>query len=106
MAKINLKKLNLKELHELRANTIKEIDSCKKSELKKLRKDINQQIKENGFTLSEVFPSVKPTNKVSAKPKYRNPDNEGETWAGRGRKPKWLEEKLATGSTEEDFLIQ
>ena len=106
MPKINLKKLNLKELHELRASTIKEIDSCKKSELKKLRKDINQQIKDNGFTLSEVFPSIKPIIKASAKPKYRNPDNEVETWAGRGRKPKWLEEKLAAGSAENDFLIQ
>src|SRR4051794_5853024 len=32
---------------------------------------------------------------VSAK--YRNPDNPAETWAGRGRKPKWVEEKLAQG---------
>ena len=38
-------------------------------------------------------------------PKYRNPDNPAETWAGRGRKPKWVEEKLAHGATLEDLLI-
>jgi DNA-binding protein H-NS len=38
-------------------------------------------------------------------PKYRNPDNSAETWAGRGRKPKWVEEKLAQGRTLDDLLI-
>src|SRR5919199_6332589 len=38
-------------------------------------------------------------------PRYRNPDNPAETWAGRGRKPKWVEEKLAYGATLEDLLI-
>src|SRR4051794_35511867 len=38
-------------------------------------------------------------------PKYHNPDNPSETWAGRGRKPKWVEEKLASGSSLDDLLI-
>ena len=38
--------------------------------------------------------------------KYRNPDNPEETWAGRGRKPKWVEDKLAQGSSLDDLLIK
>jgi DNA-binding protein H-NS len=38
-------------------------------------------------------------------PKYRNPDNPQQNWAGRGRKPKWVEEKLAMGSSLDDLLI-
>ncbi len=38
-------------------------------------------------------------------PKYRNPDHPDETWAGRGRKPKWVEDKLTQGQTLEDLLI-
>jgi DNA-binding protein H-NS len=38
-------------------------------------------------------------------PKYHNPDNPQETWAGRGRKPKWVEEKLSSGSSLDDLLI-
>jgi DNA-binding protein H-NS len=38
-------------------------------------------------------------------PKYHNPDNPQETWAGRGRKPKWVEDKLAQGVSLDDLLI-
>ena len=38
-------------------------------------------------------------------PKYRNPDNPSETWAGRGQ-PRWLTAKLRTGKQIDDFRIQ
>jgi DNA-binding protein H-NS len=34
-----------------------------------------------------------------------NPDNPGETWSGRGRKPKWLVAKLDKGKKITDFAI-
>lgn len=42
--------------------------------------------------------------KAKVEAKYRNTDT-GETWSGRGRKPKWMEQKLASGMKQEDFLI-
>ena len=39
-------------------------------------------------------------------PKYRNPDNPSETWAGRGKLPRWLTAKLSSGKKLEDFLIR
>jgi DNA-binding protein H-NS len=38
-------------------------------------------------------------------PKYRNPENPAETWAGRGLKPRWLAAALKTGKKLEDFSI-
>ena len=38
-------------------------------------------------------------------PKYRNPENPVETWAGRGLKPKWLTAAIKAGKKQEDFLI-
>jgi DNA-binding protein H-NS len=38
-------------------------------------------------------------------PKYRNPENPAETWAGRGLKPRWLSAALKGGNKLEDFLI-
>jgi DNA-binding protein H-NS len=38
-------------------------------------------------------------------PKYRNPENPSETWAGRGLKPRWLSAALKSGKKQEDFLI-
>ena len=38
-------------------------------------------------------------------PKYRNPENPAETWAGRGLKPRWLTAAIKTGKKPDDFLI-
>jgi DNA-binding protein H-NS len=40
---------------------------------------------------------------VKVAPKYRGPD--GETWAGRGAKPRWLAALLKEGHSIEQFLI-
>jgi DNA-binding protein H-NS len=37
-------------------------------------------------------------------PKYRS--TKGETWAGRGQRPKWMVEALKKGKKMEDFLIK
>jgi DNA-binding protein H-NS len=41
----------------------------------------------------------------SVAPKYRNPENPTETWAGRGLKPRWLSAAIKSGKKLEDFLI-
>jgi DNA-binding protein H-NS len=38
-------------------------------------------------------------------PKYRNPENPSETWAGRGLKPRWLAAALKSGKKIDDFSI-
>jgi DNA-binding protein H-NS len=38
-------------------------------------------------------------------PKYRNPENPAETWAGRGLKPRWLTAAIKAGKKIEDFAI-
>jgi DNA-binding protein H-NS len=38
-------------------------------------------------------------------PKYRNPEDPSETWAGRGLKPRWLTATLKSGRKLEEFLI-
>jgi DNA-binding protein H-NS len=38
-------------------------------------------------------------------PKYRNPENPAETWAGRGLKPRWLAAALKSGAKLDDFVI-
>jgi DNA-binding protein H-NS len=38
-------------------------------------------------------------------PKYRNPDNPVETWAGRGLRPRWLAAALKAGKKMEHFSI-
>lgn len=43
--------------------------------------------------------------KKAIPPKYRNPAT-GESWTGRGLKPKWLAQALGEGKSLDEFLIQ
>jgi DNA-binding protein H-NS len=38
-------------------------------------------------------------------PKYRNPAKPSETWAGRGKQPRWLAAQLKSGKQIDDFRI-
>jgi DNA-binding protein H-NS len=65
-----------------------------------------------GFTLEELVSGK--TNEDSAAPvkvrkpvdiRYRNPNNQQETWTGRGKQPRWLAAALASGKSLADFLV-
>ena len=38
-------------------------------------------------------------------PKYRDPDDPANVWAGRGAVPRWMAAKIKAGAKREDFLI-
>ena len=38
-------------------------------------------------------------------PKYQNPNNRSETWAGRGATPRWMAVQIKAGKKREDFAI-
>lgn len=59
--------------------------------------------------LALVTGQAKPKGKASLKgrrvpPKYRSPS--GDTWAGRGARPKWMVAALKKGKKVDDFLIK
>lgn len=51
-----------------------------------------------------VIPKTKIKKPVA--PRYRNPLNAAETWTGRGKQPRWVQEKISRGITLEDMLIK
>lgn len=38
-------------------------------------------------------------------PKFRNPDDPSQTWAGRGKQPRWLAAQLRSGRLMDDLRI-
>jgi DNA-binding protein H-NS len=82
--------------------------------LLKLREDINKLLEHKAHELRSQLSmlgegSVRRQQARSLKgrkvpPKYRSPS--GETWAGRGAKPRWLVAALKKGKKVEDFLIK
>lgn len=39
-------------------------------------------------------------------PKYRNPNDPSQCWAGRGLRPRWLEQMLRNGARLEEFEVE
>ena len=39
-------------------------------------------------------------------PKFRNPDQPSQTWAGRGKQPRWLTAHLSSGKRIDDVRIE
>ena len=68
---------------------------------------VRQLMSEFGLTAVDLVASPKKLGaKLGAKvaPKYRDPDS-GQTWTGRGLKPKWLSAALAAGKTLDEFRV-
>jgi len=42
---------------------------------------------------------------IKVAPKYRNPKNPSETWAGRGAMPRWMAAAIKAGKKQDSFLI-
>jgi DNA-binding protein H-NS len=66
--------------------------------LKQLKGGVEERETETPSTGRRPYPAVVP--------KFRNPDRPSETWAGRGKTPRWLAAKLKSGKQIDDFRIR
>jgi DNA-binding protein H-NS len=87
------------------------LSSMSVDELLKLRDDINKILDRKANELRSQLSrlGVEAARGRSLKgrkvpPKYRSPS--GETWAGRGARPRWLVEAMKKGKKVENFLIK
>ena len=94
MAKVNLSRMTVAALMDLQ----KRVDET----LHERRAEIEKQLKMlGGRRVVRGGGSALKGRKVP--PKYRGPS--GETWAGRGAKPRWLVGAIKEGKKLDDFLI-
>jgi DNA-binding protein H-NS len=96
MAKINLTGMNVADLISLR----KQIDKRLLEHRAELEKQLDALI---GQAKRKAVRTGSSLRGRKVPPKYRSPS--GETWAGRGAKPKWMVEALKKGKKMDDFLI-
>ena len=92
------------ELHEALAKMLAERLTSEKSMLEERLAQLKQR---GGGGVIPSPPSGKSERRPYPKvfPKYRNPNDPSETWAGRGKQPRWLAALLETGKQLEDFRI-
>jgi DNA-binding protein H-NS len=105
MAAINVDKMSFKELVALQARLDKAIAEARQRERSEIKEKISELAANSGFSVAELFGTGRGLKGSKVAPKYINPDNESETWTGRGRQPRWLVAKLAKGAKLEQFKI-
>lgn len=127
---MNIENLSTKELADLitRANKRKKL-LAKRRPATQVKAAVAKFLKSTGWDFEELYGQTRaskpaaaattptataPKTRKSTKgrtlgkvaPKYRNPANSKETWAGRGKQPRWLSAETAKGRKLEDFLIK
>lgn len=132
---MNIENLSTKELAELiaRANKRKKI-LAKRRPAAQVKTAVAKFLKSTGWDFEELYGQVRPAKPEAAPaavtestktaaapktrkstkgrslgkvpPKFRNTANAKETWAGRGKQPRWLSAEIAKGRKLEEFLIK
>jgi len=95
MAKVNLSGMSVEALMDLR----KRVDET----LHKRRAELEKQLTALTGGRRVVRGSGSALKGRKVPPKYRS--RSGETWAGRGAKPRWLVDAIKGGRKLDDFLI-
>ena len=100
----------LQELLAQKSAIERQITEARSSSRASAVADIKALMDTNGLTLADLTSALASSagksdrvkKKVAAK--YRDPTS-GQTWTGRGLKPKWLTQALETGKTLADFVL-
>ena len=87
------------DLHERLVSILDKKIAAEKSLLEERLRKINAlPLKGNNSRPRRPYPKVGP--------KFRNPSNPSETWAGRGKMPRWVQAQLKSGRKLEDLRIR
>ena len=117
---IDLNSLSAKQLDALISQAKKRKATLgKRKPVATVRQKLTALARAEGYSIAELFggtgvatPNASKTperkgNKLGkVAPKYRNPANPAETWAGRGQQPRWLAAETSQGRKLEEFLIK
>jgi DNA-binding protein H-NS len=104
---IDISNLSLAELKALAGKIEKRIKELQLEKRDEVLTQMKSLAAEACITPDMVAKHLRsPRTRAAAKAKYRNPENPSQTWAGRGRKPVWLQMALNAGRKLEEFAIK
>lgn len=103
MVKIDqLKEMSVEALQNLITNAQSLVNQYEKDKKKAVIKEIKTLAASANLNIDIKDEEVEKP-KVRSATKYRNPDNPNETWTGRGKRPRWLNDALASGKNLDDL---
>lgn len=107
---IDLSKLSIEELENLARDAQAEIAARKEAERERVLQQMRELAGTLGMTLEDVVRMEKRSGGGAGggggvQAKYRHPDNPALTWSGRGKRPAWVAEALASGKSLEELTV-
>lgn len=112
-SKLNLSSLPIDELWALHEEVVAALSkriTAEKRELEERLARLNRSPVSDNSTIRPAASQIALSDKVRRKyppvlPKFQNPADPAQTWAGRGKQPRWLVAQLKAGKKASDFLI-
>jgi DNA-binding protein H-NS len=104
---MNIQELKTEEINSLIIELQNELTIRIQHEKETFLNEIRKKADSFGVSVEDLITEAgKPQRrKNKAKPKYKNPDNELETWTGKGRKPSWIVHHLESGKQLANMII-
>lgn len=105
---MDISNLSLVELQLLQQQIPLEIKKRQEQEKAKVINEIKLIAESRGFSLDQLLKGgekVKTKAVKTVMAKYRHPENADQAWTGRGRKPQWVQDWLASGRKIEELAI-
>jgi DNA-binding protein H-NS len=109
----DLSKLSIEELETLVKDAQAEITARREAERERVFGQMRELAASLGLTLEDVVRQQRAKGGVvkggaaasSVAAKYRHPSDPNLTWSGRGKRPAWIAEALASGKSLEDLAV-
>lgn len=100
---VDLSKLSIEELEALAKDIETEIHSRRQAERERVLAQMRELAASIGTTPEELFRRTGRIVETATLVKYRNPDNPVQVWSGRGKRPQWVTDALASGRTLDEL---
>lgn len=96
----------IEQAHDLIDRKQKEAVTTARAEIEKIAADVGMSVEELLGLQAGKAAKKTPREKKAVAVKYRNPRDHTQTWSGRGKSPRWLQEILNQGGKLENFLVK
>ena len=108
----DLSKLSIEELESLVKDAQAEITARREAERERVFGQMRELAASLGLTLEDVVRQQRKGGAAKGaavaggvQPKYRHPSDPNQTWSGRGKRPAWVAEALASGKSLEELAV-
>lgn len=109
---VQLDNLSIEELEKVINDARHLIEEKREEAVARARADIERIAASTGYSLEDLLGMGKPRARAAVraqKPvaeKYRNPRDPSQSWSGRGKRPRWLQDLLQQGATLESLQVR